>query len=95
MVETVHYNNSTIDVCKLKEDGEDRLRYISNQGGVRSLMRYRLYRLDSVEAILQTRLKDETFRGIINFIKYSNAFSEFDKIKKSFVSWQNSFLNSI
>lgn len=63
-----------IDACKIKEAGKNT---------------FLTGKLDIMDTILQTRLPDESFRGLLNLIKTFRSDVEIGEIEKALVSWNN------
>lgn len=72
----IHYNESNIDIC-------EKIRLWRHRYSNPKFLEYELH---LVEIYLSTRLKDETFRGILNIEKSVNIHTSIDEVEVAFVS---------
>lgn len=79
MIGRYHGNETKIDACQIKGDPGK----WTNAHDDRDMMENDL---DEYETVLQSRLPDETFRGIFNFLKATIPDTPIDEIGKALVS---------
>lgn len=75
-----HGNESKIDACAIKENA------INWHDGMRYTKEFLEYQLQGLESMLSTRLTDETFSGVTNFLRATIPGTPIDEIEKALVS---------
>lgn len=80
MITQLHGNTSKISACTIKQSD---LARDWNTNLKRTLQRV----LNMIETILSTRLNDESFRGIINFMQAFRPDTPIDEVEKALVSF--------
>lgn len=83
MINRLHGDRSKINACQIKEHPGKWTDYWESYRNTRDYMEIELQQMESV---LLTRLPDETFRGVYNFLKATIPDTPIDEIEKALVS---------